>query len=126
MERNLRMFVRDKLEMEFKYGWVRQIPNEILQKCEKRAKIERNGYHEIEEIDILSYMDFKDLRKIILKNWDIFSEYFKKEEMISNKLEELETPRNIIAHNRVISKNELDRLKLFSNDLKKCMTKPAD
>lgn len=65
----------------------------------------------------------RDLEEIILNNWEIFEPYFIDQEQIENKLEELEIPRNIIAHNRVIPITELHRIDVYASDLKRCMNR---
>lgn len=124
LERRLRGFISNVLQENFETGWIKGIPTNILNKCEKRALREKETYQEtsIEDSDlIINYADFKDLKEIIIKNWSIFEIYFVRKELIENKLEELEIPRNIIAHNRIISTIELNRISVYANDLKRCM-----
>ena len=124
LERQLRDFISRILQENFEDGWVKAMPKNILTKCEKRALREKETYQEITANDsdlIINYADFKDLKQIIIKNWSIFESCFVRKEIIENKLEELEIPRNIIAHNRIISTTELRRILVYANDLKRCM-----
>lgn len=122
----LRMFISKILQEKFEYGWTKSISPRTLKNCEKRALKERETYQEIFTKDsdlIIDYADFKDLKEIILANWLIFEGFFIRKELIENKLEELEIPRNIIAHNRIISDIELKRISVYANDLKRCMNR---
>ena len=124
LERLLRVFISKNLQENFKSGWLKGIPARIINKCEKRALREKETYQETNMDDsslIINYADFKDLKDIIIKNWPLFEVYFIRIELIENKLEELEIPRNIIAHNRIISTTELNRISVYANDLKQCM-----
>ncbi len=124
LERLLRVFISNNLQNNFENGWLKEIPNHIINKCEKRASREKETYQETNMEDsslIIDYADFKDLKDIIIKNWTLFEVYFIRKELIENKLEELEIPRNIIAHNRIISTIELNRISVYANDLKQCM-----
>ena len=124
LERLLRVFISKNLQENFENGWLKEIPDRIINKCEKRALREKETYQETNMDDsslIINYADFKDLKDIIIKNWALFEVYFIRKELIENKLEELEIPRNIIAHNRIISTTELNRISVYANDLKQCM-----
>ena len=126
LERLLRVFISKVLQENFETGWIKGIPKNILNKCENRASREKKNYHDtsIEDSDlIINYADFKDLKDIIIKNWSLFEFYFIRKEIIENKLEELEIPRNIIAHNRIISIIELNRISVYASDLKQCMNR---
>lgn len=124
LERELRAFITKNLESSIDGGWISGMPPEIIKKCEFRAKREKHSYQDIltEDSDlIINYSDFKDLKLIILQNWSIFEKYFLSKDLIENKLEELEMPRNVIAHNRILSDNELQRILIYTKDLENCM-----
>lgn len=71
----------------------------------------RRGAHEI------YYSDFKDLRCIIIGQWPHFREIFGDQHRLSQQLDDLEHPRNIVAHNNPLKKRDLDRLNLHFGDL---------
>ena len=124
LERLLRNFISETLQQRFEHGWIKRIPPRIVRKCEQRALREKDTYQEISTDDsslVINYADFKDLKEILINNWPIFEIYFGRRELIENKLEELEIPRNIIAHNRIISTTELSRISVYANDLKRCV-----
>lgn len=70
----------------------------------------KRGTHEI------YYANFGDLRDIITKNWVDFEPIFLKQTWITQRLEELEPPRNIVAHSNPLSKQEENRVDLYFND----------
>jgi hypothetical protein len=70
----------------------------------------KRGTHEI------YYANFGDLRDIITKNWVDFEQIFLKQAWITQRLEELEPPRNIVAHSNPLSKQEESRVDLYFND----------
>jgi len=124
LERLLRRFITEVLHKHYEDGWLKGVPKDILKKCEERASRERKTYQEVYTNDsnlVIDYADFRDLNKIIIKNWSIFEPCFIRKDLIENKLEELEMPRNIIAHNRIISNTEMNRISVYANDLKSCV-----
>lgn len=124
LERKLRNFIYIKFDKNSEVDWLKSIPKKIITKCEKRAQREKETYQDMATEDsdyILNYSDFKDIKEIILNNWNIFEDCFIRRDLIENKLEELEMPRNVIAHNRIVSSNELNRISVYANDLDRCM-----
>lgn len=128
LETMLRGFIRDILEDHFKDegGWLKRIPRKIIDKCEKRARKEKESYQDLGSDFLMDYADFRDLKEIILEkeNWERgFMTFFRNKQIIAIKLVELEPIRNTIAHNRKISDRELSRLRLFSDDIERCISR---
>jgi hypothetical protein len=97
--------------------WNKCAPGDVKKKVAKRKAQEgetpwhgKRGTHEI------YYSDFGDLRKLIIGNWAEFSGLFPKQEWITHLLEELEPPRNILAHHNPVSKQDEKRIELYSDD----------
>lgn len=103
-----------------KYGrdwWTKCAPTGVQKTVAARKANEaktpwhgKRGTHEI------YYANFGDLRDIITKNWPDFQPIFLKQPWISQRLDELEPPRNIVAHNNPLSKQEENRVDLYFND----------
>jgi hypothetical protein len=103
-----------------KYGkdwWSSQVPAEVRNQVDQRKASEskkpwhgRRGSHEI------YYSDFSDLRRLIVKNWPDFIFLFPSQHWIGQKLEELEAPRNIVAHNNPLSAGDQRRIELYFDD----------
>jgi len=72
-------------------------------------------------------MDFTDYSKIISKkdHWrKMFQPVFGGDvSIIVGKLKELEPIRHSIAHSRALTKNESERLSLYSKDIRKMIKK---
>lgn len=65
----------------------------------------------------LYYMDFKDLKGLIVSNYDVFKNDFPSEHWITAKIEDLARCRNLIAHNSFLDKHELDLIKANFNSI---------
>lgn len=117
-ENSMRSVITRILEAKHGKGWwSKRVPADVQARVKGRKDDEdkkpwhgKRGSHEI------YYSDFKDLRKIIEKNWDDFKALFPTRAWITVKLEELEPPRNIIAHHNPISAQEKKRIELYSDD----------
>ena len=62
------------------------------------------------------YSEFTDLKNIISKNWEDFKNVFPSQQWIFQKLDELEHPRNVIAHNNPLGKDDTKRIELYFAD----------
>jgi flagellar biosynthesis/type III secretory pathway chaperone len=57
-------------------------------------------------------------------NWEqVFKQIFREKDIILAKLRELEPIRNAIAHVRELSQSQLQKLKLYSEDIVSCTEK---
>jgi hypothetical protein len=56
------------------------------------------------------------LRRLLVANWDEFSSIFPSQQWITQKLEELEAPRNVMAHNNPVSERDAKRIEVYSDD----------
>lgn len=120
IENSIRIIIKRILEN--KYGsqwWQCKVPKkEVCFKVTDRKNKEKNqpwhgkrGQHEI------FYSDFGDLKKIILHNWADFKNLFPTQAWIIQRLEDLETPRNIMAHHNPVSRRDLNRIDVYFEDL---------
>lgn len=118
LENSIRIVITRILEHKYGPGWWQtQVEIRVRQNVAKRKAKEKNqpwhgkrGRHEI------FYSDFGDLKKIILRNWQDFKDLFPSQPWISQKLDELETPRNIMAHHNPVTKRDLDRIDVYFQD----------
>ena len=65
---------------------------------------------------IASVTRIPGVRDIITKSWGDFEPIFLKQPWITQRLEELKPPRNIVGHNNPLSKQEENRVDLYFND----------
>lgn len=77
---------------------------------EKRPWHGKRGQHEI------FYSDFKDLRRLIDKNWPVFEPLFPNRPWITRILDELEPLRNVLAHHNPIGERDQKRLEIYFAD----------
>lgn len=96
--------------------WKKCTPSKVQTRvADRRAKEADTPWHGKRGTDDIYYSDFSNLGDIITKNWTEFAPIFVKQSWIT-KLEELEAPRNIVAHNNPLSKQEETRVDLYFND----------
>lgn len=123
LETEIRSFVKSSLEKAVGENWWQdRVPLDIRTKAEERMDKEERIYqwHVEEDEEPMVYVDFSGYVQIILRknNWrELFKDTFEKEERIKTKLQELEPIRNKVFHSRRISREDLDRLRLYSTDI---------
>ncbi len=125
MENQLRSYIGDKLVYSLNSYSIEDVFDQLLEEVEddqKRRvieKIKRKAYWRMHEEDlvmntlikdcILSYLDFSDLGEILILKKDIFPN--KLSELLSNAIARVTFFRNRIAHNRPLSKSQIDILR---------------
>ena len=122
MENSLRVFVYIILKNEFAEKWT----DTALQTSETETTTIKNaaskritqakgfGYLGYEISSPLMFLNSGELTKLIFSEayWNIFKQYFKgRKEIIQNKLEEISTVRNALAHFRPIKSDDLELVK---------------
>jgi hypothetical protein len=118
LENSIRVVIKRILEKAHGKDWwqltvagrVQAIVTDRIQKEDKQPWHGKRGQHEI------FYSDFGDLKKIITKNWDDFKAIFPSQAWICQRLDELEHPRNVMAHHNPIGSADLNRIDLYFSD----------
>ncbi|MGC9515350.1 hypothetical protein [Methanocrinis sp.] len=83
------------------------INNDIIKKIETRKKYESSdGWICIRGTSDIFYTDFPELGTIIENNWDIFKSYFPSIPWIKQKIIDLTSIRNLVAHNSYVGSDE--------------------
>jgi len=86
------------------YWWKERLPPDVLEEYRKGRDYERNTkWCQLVPHHPIYYINFPHLKKIIerIDNWrDVFQPMFKRKEILTATLSELEPIRNKIAHNR--------------------------
>jgi hypothetical protein len=117
-ENSVRNLIR--IVLEKKYGpdwWNRKVSLKIQKEVEKRIQQEnKNRWHGKRGVHKIFYTDIEDLGSIIITNWDDFKEIFPNQEWIKVRIGEIELTRNIIAHNNPLSRQDIQRLKIYFQD----------
>jgi len=93
------------------------VPNAVCNNADSRqAKSHKDSWLEGANSDVLGFVDFGDLAKIINNNWQFFEDLIPSQHWLSQRLDELEAARNFIAHNRMLSDAEFARIEMYIND----------
>jgi hypothetical protein len=99
--------------------WSIAAPAETKSKVQTRKDQEdskpwhgKRGVHEI------YYTDLDDLKRIITSNanWPHFQAVLLNQQWVKQRLEEIETSRNVIAHSNPLEQHDLDRLTVYFGD----------
>ncbi len=128
LENSLRIVI--KRILEHKYGkdwWDTKAPKSVRAGVEDRQAREgkkpwhgKRGQHEI------FYSDFGDLRSIIERNWAEFEELFPTRHWITSRLDDLEHPRNVMAHHNPVAESDLKRIDVYFHDWTELLTSIKD
>jgi len=118
LENSLRVVIKNHLENKYGHNWWEtQVSDTIKDNVKNRKENEskqpwhgKRGRHDI------FYSNFTDLRSIIQKNWGDFKDLFPSQNWICQRLEDLEHPRNIIAHNNPLCNDDIKRIELYFSD----------
>lgn len=97
--------------------WETCVPKAIKERVQSRQEKEgKNRWHVRRGESEVYYTDFGDLKLIIQKQWEDFTDLFPDQNWIVQKLDELEASRNVIAHSNVLDKREIQRIRLYLED----------
>lgn len=97
--------------------WSTRAPRQVQRRVgERRAKESEAPWHGRRGTHEIYYSDFGDLRDIISANWSDFDHIFPNQAWITQRLEDLEPSRNIVAHHNPLSQKEERRLELYFSD----------
>jgi len=128
LETRLRECMQTSLEKVSKNWWKERIPEDVQDRA--RLRKDRNEkqwpWHTEKDLPLIFYVDFADYAKIIMRrdNWEhVFEQIFREKDIILAKLKELEPIRNAVAHVRDLSHTQLQKLKLYSEDVVLCIQK---
>jgi hypothetical protein len=116
-ENSLRNVIIRVLSAKYGKDWWAKVPRPVRDTVTDRKATEaRKPWHGKRGTHEIYYSDFGDLRDIITKNWVDFQDIFLTQTWITQRLDELEPPRNILAHNNPMSKQEEKRIDVYFND----------
>ena len=119
LENLLRIVISKTMEKAHgKDWWSRHAPSDVVRDVAgRRDKENKAPWHGKRGATEIYYSDFGDLRAIIEKNWNDFKDLFPSRPWITQRLDELEHPRNVMAHHNPVSKEDRARLELYFRDL---------
>lgn len=121
-ENSIRFFIIDVLGSKYtKDWWTIKVNPKIQAKAKDRQSREgRNRWHGTRGEHPIFYVDIDDLQKIITSNFQDFEEKLpavdRPIEWLTNRIEEVELSRNIIAHHNPLSDDDIARVKMYFKD----------
>lgn len=118
LENSVRELIQDRLAEKFGAGWwTKCVPKTIQTNVQNlQIKEQKNKFHTSRSSALIGYTFFGDLAKIIITNWDSFSDLLPDQPWVSSRLNDLELSRNIIMHTGVLADEEVDRIKSIARD----------
>jgi len=119
-ENSVRTVIQKVLEKHGKNWWDTKVIDKIkLMVKGRKNKEEKNPWHGKRGAHQIYYTDINDLKGIIRHNWEDFKKIFPSQSWIDQRIEEIEISRNIVAHNNPLSKDDIDRIKIYFKDWSK-------
>lgn len=116
-ENEIRFFIRGTLEENLGTDWWSKLPPKMKSHAESRQETAlKDSWLEGEKSDLLGFVDFGMLAKIIIEKWDLFSNLIPSQHWLNQRMEELEKTRNFIAHNRMLLPSEFQRIYMYIAD----------
>lgn len=117
-ENSVRDLIRSRLsEPDLDWWNSAAVSRKVRDGAESRMKdAEDNSWLEGESKDVLGFVDFGGLCDIIIQNWPEFEDLIPSQHWLKQRFDELERARNFIAHHRMLSEAEFNRLEMYVND----------
>jgi len=109
LENSLRLLIEKELKGRFGEvdWWKEGATHDAKKESARNQKDPRWKWHDPVKASPLNYVDFASLHDIIVnKNWDIFKAILGPQAAFTANFKSLEVPRNIIAHNNLLSQEE--------------------
>lgn len=124
LERYLRTLINVRIIEHNKSNLENKILPEMLKEWESRKEEEEKNPVIDGNYELIDYSDFTDLKRIFEKgrNYKLFEDIINQEhfKVVISKLHELDPIRKKIAHSRSLSKKEMSRLVLYTEDIRNC------
>lgn len=122
-ENSVRNCIRQAMDKAFPSGWWNEtrITVEVFRRASSRKQEEgKNLWHGSRSQNMLDYVDLDELEKVISKNTDTLTPYFKglpKElDWLKIKIKEIYPSRNVIAHCNPLSDHDIKRVQVICRD----------
>lgn len=123
LENELRLLIYNRLSDKYRndHGdmwWQATVTHDIRKRAEEKSLSEQgNPYMKVKKFHHIFYCDFPDLLEIIRKEWKIFKNDFIFKEIFQGKFKELQFYRNMIAHNRALTYEQLVEINKIINQI---------
>jgi len=108
LENSLRQLIKQELHKQLGADWWEKgATHNAKEESDRHQQDPKWKWHEPIKDSPLNFVDFNTLHDIIVdKNWGIFKEILGPRATFSANFKNLEAPRNIIAHNNLLSQEE--------------------
>ena len=117
LENSARELISERMSERHGTDCWNKVSRSIQEKVKGRQNKEgKDRWHMKRGATHIYYTDFSDLKSIIQLNWPDFEDLFHDVNWVIMRFTELEASRNIVAHNNVLEKNEIDRIKMYLVD----------
>ncbi len=117
LENSARELISERMAERHGTDWWDKVSRSIRERVEGRQNKEgKDRWHMKRGATHIYYTDFGDLKSIIQLNWGDFEDLFPDVNWVIMRFTELEASRNIVAHNNVLEKHEIDRIKMYLVD----------
>lgn len=119
IENHLRHFIEKKLVDSFDDEWFSKGISRVLRDVIDKRKVEESQMPwKVSEMNSnMDFLQFPQLKNIIITNWVIFSSSFNDQATITLRLDQLEEIRNSIAHTRTLTQDSFNRLEQYGQDI---------
>jgi len=120
LENSVRELIRRVLKSAYGDGWWGLAATDPVKKKvqERRAKEVSNPWHGRRGAQEIFYTDLGDLASIVTSNhnWQHFQRIFPSQRWLTQKLDEIEMSRNVMAHCNPLRQHDIARLKFYLAD----------
>jgi hypothetical protein len=121
LENFLRDLIQERVVTPNEKNISNYVPKNILEQCDLRRTTEESSSYTYGSYRWIDYSDFNDLKTILEKgkNRKYFQDVLNEEQFkcVVSKLHELDPIRKKIAHSRSLTKEEFNRLSMYSEDI---------
>lgn len=116
-ENEIRSFIRETLEENVGLDWWDKLHPKMKSNAEGRqTPALKDSWLEGEKSDLLGFIDFGMLAKIMIEKWEHFNNLIPSQHWLNQRMDELEKARNFIAHNRMLLPSEFQRIYMYIAD----------
>lgn len=118
LENSARELIVERLREKHGTDWWVKCATKPVQKSVtlRQEKEGKNRWHMQRGASEIYYTDFGDLSSLIQNQWEDFEDLFPDVDWVLARFKELESSRNIVAHNNLLDERELDRVKMYLAD----------
>lgn len=97
--------------------WETKVSPKIRGYAERvREESEKNSWLEGERSRPWDFLLFGHLADLVINHWDHFADLVPSQHWLKQRLDELEQVRNFLAHNRMLSEAEFNRVEMYIAD----------